>query len=330
MKKLHFLILFLLCAATTHAQMTDVQLGQAADTIHNETVRGANTAKRIGRMFNNIIDNKVNVNTLYSNPSFVNTLAWNKITGTPTTLAGYGITDGGSSDKRDAVATYKTKTASHTLDAADLTDVNNGKYIVFIMNVATDHDFTVVSDATLDFPDGTIFAVRRIGAGLTTTVAGSGASASGSAGVLTDPGQYVTVLYEKISANTWLIQNGAQGTLQSWTPSFTGFSVNPTSVEAKYSLIGKNCRVQVIMAAGTSNSTSTTVTLPFAATSEISRQEGVVPVVVDNGVTQSTPGRIIILTGSNTATIAKTSTGAATWTASGSKFFYLNFEYHIQ
>lgn len=31
----------------------------------------------------------------YSNPSWITSLAWSKISGTPTTLAGYGITDGG-------------------------------------------------------------------------------------------------------------------------------------------------------------------------------------------------------------------------------------------
>lgn len=30
----------------------------------------------------------------YTNPSWINTLAWSKVTGTPTTLSGYGITDG--------------------------------------------------------------------------------------------------------------------------------------------------------------------------------------------------------------------------------------------
>lgn len=117
MKKLHFLILILLCAWTAHAQMTDVQLGQAADTIQNETVRGANTAERIGRMFNNIIDNKVNVNTQYGNPSFVNTLSWSKLISTPTTLSGYGITDAVPSSRTIAgldLSTNRTATEIKT------------------------------------------------------------------------------------------------------------------------------------------------------------------------------------------------------------------------
>jgi hypothetical protein len=42
------------------AQLTDLQLITQADTIKNETRGGANTANRIGRMFENIIYNKVN------------------------------------------------------------------------------------------------------------------------------------------------------------------------------------------------------------------------------------------------------------------------------
>jgi len=40
-----------------------------------------------------ITDPVVFSNTVYGNPSFIGTLAWSKLIGTPTTLAGYGITD---------------------------------------------------------------------------------------------------------------------------------------------------------------------------------------------------------------------------------------------
>ena len=45
------------------------------------------------RTWNNIGD--ILSSGSYSNPSWITALAWAKITGTPTTLAGYGITDGG-------------------------------------------------------------------------------------------------------------------------------------------------------------------------------------------------------------------------------------------
>jgi hypothetical protein len=43
------------------AQQTDSELTAEATVIQDETTAGANTATRIGEMFNNIIDSKVNV-----------------------------------------------------------------------------------------------------------------------------------------------------------------------------------------------------------------------------------------------------------------------------
>jgi hypothetical protein len=51
-----------------------------------------------------------------------------------------------------------------------------------------------------------------------------------------------------------------------WTPTFTGFSANPTAVIARYVLIGKMCYVNVYMGnAGTSNANTFTVSAPFPA-----------------------------------------------------------------
>lgn len=51
-----------------------------------------------------------------------------------------------------------------------------------------------------------------------------------------------------------------------WTPTFTGFSVNPTSVVARYIQIGKLCVAMVVMGgAGTSNATGFTVSAPIQA-----------------------------------------------------------------
>lgn len=68
------------------------------------------------------------------------------------------------------------------------------------------------------------------------------------------------------SCTGYLVSNltGAAGT--SFTPGFTGFSANPTSVAATYTLVGKLCFVSITMAAGTSNASTFTITgLPFNA-----------------------------------------------------------------
>ena len=88
MKKLIFLLLLL--PITGFGQISD-----AALTIKNDSlIRNLKYDQKRLADFNKLsIDSKPNVTASYSNPSWINTLAWSKITSTPTTLAGYGITD---------------------------------------------------------------------------------------------------------------------------------------------------------------------------------------------------------------------------------------------
>ena len=60
MKKVILLVLLGLVYFEGKSQLTDAQLIAQADTIKNETRAGANTATRVGRMFENIIYNKIN------------------------------------------------------------------------------------------------------------------------------------------------------------------------------------------------------------------------------------------------------------------------------
>jgi Cu/Ag efflux pump CusA len=109
--------------------------------------------------------------------------------------------------KLDAVLTYKTKTASHAPDANDLTDVNSGKALNFLMNVAGANTFTIPKDATRNFPIGTVFLVDTIGAGQTTFAPEDGTIAIRSkSGYLKITGQYSGASIKKIAANEWLLQ----------------------------------------------------------------------------------------------------------------------------
>jgi hypothetical protein len=91
--KILILISFLLYSVAGFSQLTDSQLTTQANTIRNETSAAGNTKVRIADMFQGIIDNKPNINSTYSNPSWITTLGWSKITGRPTSLSGYGILD---------------------------------------------------------------------------------------------------------------------------------------------------------------------------------------------------------------------------------------------
>ena len=101
-----------------------------------------------------------------------------------------------------------------------------------------------------------------------------------------------------------------------WSPTNTGFSVNPTQ-SAYYVVHGKLATVAVFTSVnGTSNSTAWTITnLPV--TPAISMRFPTIA-VYNNTFLQGEPGRIDIASGSTTATLYKTGDGTP-WTASGDK-----------
>ena len=109
-----------------------------------------------------------------------------------------------------------------------------------------------------------------------------------------------------------------------WVPTFAGFSADPTGITARYVLNGKWCTVSLTMTAGTSNATTMTVTLPFAALGIVSHN----PIVANSGTLQT--GRITTAAGSNVLTCTATPAAGA-FTASGAKNLFLaGFTYEIQ
>jgi hypothetical protein len=113
------------------------------------------------------------------------------------------------------------------------------------------------------------------------------------------------------------------GQYQSWTPTFTGFSVDPTALELRYSLNGKMCNVQVIAGSGVSNATTFTMTLPFAA--KTGSRARAFALATDSGANNS--GWVSTRSGSNILDVFKTA-ATTTFTASGGKgvSFFLTYE----
>lgn len=107
--------------------------------------------------------------------------------------------------KIDAILTIKTKTASHTLDADDLTDANLGKALNFIMDVAAPNDFTIPPNSTRAFQVGTQILVDYTNTGATSFIAGSGVTIQSADG-LTIAARYKGVVAKKIATDTWLLQ----------------------------------------------------------------------------------------------------------------------------
>lgn len=109
-----------------------------------------------------------------------------------------------------------------------------------------------------------------------------------------------------------------------WTPVLTGFSANPTGGTPAYTLIGKTCHCYCNDTTnGTSNSTTKTITLPFAAANngiQIVTGRG-----IDNGSATSTL-YVRTIAGSNIADVFPTS-GLGVWTASGACRFLFSMTF---
>lgn len=107
-------------------------------------------------------------------------------------------------------------------------------------------------------------------------------------------------------------------------PIWTGFSANPTTI-MHYSLNGKMCSIILVTSSGTSNATTTTVTLPYnAKTGMLSRPTAI---TIDNGINAS--GWASTRSGSNIMDLYRTP-ATLTWTASGTKGIVLVFTYEVE
>jgi hypothetical protein len=109
------------------------------------------------------------------------------------------------------------------------------------------------------------------------------------------------------------------GALQSWTPTFTGFSANPSGGLYYYTQIGKLVTLFIAQPnAGTSNSTGFTISLPVTARTLTNMIWSGYGQILDNGASPVSPGILYIITGGTTLTVYKDWAGSV-FTASGSK-----------
>ena len=109
----------------------------------------------------------------------------------------------------------------------------------------------------------------------------------------------------------------------SWTPTYTGFSSNPT-IQCQFSLKGKNCFIKGYpSSAGTSNATSFKISLPIAPVATGTKRSYSYGWAVDNGSAVAT---IFKISGSDDAAnllLYKGLSEGDNWTNSGSKYAYI-------
>lgn len=142
-----------------------------------------------------------------------------------------------------------------------------------------------------------------------------------------------TVANSAISANYYSYEVNPQGFPQAfnYTPSFTGYSVNPTVSQAVFRVDGGWCHVHVNLSAGTSNATAWTVTLPIATLDVNGVAVGWQANAEDNGVFLTTPALVKLRRNSAIVDLYKdSSAGGTLWTASGAgAVFYIDGSYQI-
>lgn len=114
-----------------------------------------------------------------------------------------------------------------------------------------------------------------------------------------------------------------------YTPTFTGFSANPTAI-VTFRILGRECHLNYAGTAnGTSNANSLTITLPVTAATRASGYWDSLSTVTDNGSTSTSPGLVRVASAGTTAGLYKDATGANNWTTSGAKGANFNFRYEI-
>lgn len=234
-------------------------------------------------------------------------------------LANQTETNTGTDDAR-IVTPLKLNTklrATRTVTGADsLVQSDDNSLIIF--NSATAFNFTLDQ-----LTAGSKVQFMNINTGVVTFVNGSGVTVSPTSPTLMGAGSGVFpgafVFYT--SATTPILSSAYPESWLAYTPTISGFSVDPTSVVARYTLIGKTCTVRVHMVPGTSNSTGMSMTLPFTAQSRNSYSI----IIQSNGITGA--GRCDTTGASNVLTIYATPAGG-NFANSGNKgaFFVITYE----
>lgn len=114
----------------------------------------------------------------------------------------------------------------------------------------------------------------------------------------------------------------------SWTPVWSGFSVNPTTV-ARFMLEGSKVTVCVrASSTGTSNANTLTLTAPLTSKTIANMAWVVIPISIDNSSASATADFCLITSNSSTIVAYKAGSTAG-WTASGGKSVSFTLTYEI-
>lgn len=317
------LLYLLLCSSIAYGQSSDADLTTQANQIKNETTPGANTATRVGDMFLEIIDSKVNIDrtingyplsgnvtlskTDFSLGNVDNTSDANKPVSTATQTAMETTTKvlitGAAT--LDATAFGKMHVCSGV--AADYTIAlptavgNEGKMIAF----KGDPELSILNKIITIDPNG----VQKVDSYDNMKI-GSGGTVILMARVTSGVGSWDVITYSQGSSIPILIAQ------------LVGFS-STTTYDISYMKSGRKVSVSGIVVGTGSATNNPILTLPFTARANIT-----IPVTVTNNVTPAT-GMMVLAAGATTATFYIAPSGTS-FTQSVGRAIYFQFEYEAQ
>lgn len=143
-------------------------------------------------------------------------------------------------------------------------------------------------------------------AGTTTATLNAGSDYVMAAATITD--NYYSVAESPIGFPTWF----------SYTPTFGGFSADPTGNHIAFRMIGRTVHLRISMGAGTSNATTFTATGPMAAGGSSTQFRSILHGVRNNSVDTGVLGLATIDSGSSTVNFYRDA-AATGWTNVGTK-----------
>lgn len=206
----------------------------------------------------------------------------------------------------------------------DIEDVNYSGWLSVpnTMTYASGSTVTMVGDFTSNFFKGV--KVKMVQGGTTEHFYCFNSAVASGTTTLTFAGDSGTPVANAAISNTYLsYAQSPQGfpTVFNWTPSFTGFSGNPTGVY-RYFLSGNVVTIICDQSAdGTSNANSFWMTLPVPMDDAFTEQRGLVTATRDNTALNTVPGMWLIAgTAPATMQIHRDQVQTA-WTTSGGKRF---------
>jgi hypothetical protein len=209
--------------------------------------------------------------------------------------------------------------SSATVDLPTFTNwggwITDTKTWTYGSNTTYANTFTISSgiDWTTIFSKGTRIKLTQTTVKYFVVMASSFASSTTT--VTINGGDDYTLTNAAISATAYSYELNPQGypTWFNWTPTYSGWSSNPTNVVHRWSCPGGNSMMVAIrQSGGTSNSTAHTLTLPVVAATITNANWTGIGAFVDNGATGAGRGSIssasttmscqgIISSGSNTS-----------------------------